>query len=338
MLIFINFDADAEFWAGANLPAYLKWLPNTGGIEQLIRSVDDLDFVTFSNVSDYLADHPSAGTVQFSQDTADGSFNGYNSWAEKACASDYWTRIERNRRAHRAIRQAFAIGVKKPFSHIVNDLLRGSFETRLRALSTTNFGLATPFLSRPREKAVAALLDELDRYSAAIEAHTAARVRELIDSAAKAAPKAPTADGKRLLDTLVFMEPPSGGDRHLTLTLPAGDSARDPYCLYTTDGRIIPAAVEKIDSGAGGSTLTVTLRVSGRQQMPDGVYFLMGGGASSADHAVRPAVSADPRRLQNGFIRVDLDETGHVTGVTANGKPQLDARQPAAGDHLSRPA
>jgi hypothetical protein len=151
VLIFINFDADAEFWAGADLPWHLNWLPNTGGLAQLVESVSDLDFVRFSNVSDYLASHEPVGTIRFGQDTADGSFNGYNSWAEKAYASDYWSRIERNRRVHRVARKLLAMADGQALSLALADLMHGSFETRLRALSTTNFGLATPFLTHQRE-------------------------------------------------------------------------------------------------------------------------------------------------------------------------------------------
>ncbi len=39
MLIYINYDADAEFWSGIDLSWPLGWLPNTGGLEGLINDV-----------------------------------------------------------------------------------------------------------------------------------------------------------------------------------------------------------------------------------------------------------------------------------------------------------
>ncbi|BBO88675.1 hypothetical protein [Desulfosarcina ovata] len=321
VLIFINFDADAEFWSGTDLPWYLKWLPNTGGLAQLIDSVADLDFVTFSNVTDYLATHPPAGTVRFSQDTADGSFNGYHSWAEKAYASDYWTRIVRNRRSHRTARRVFAIGDAKPVTASLNDLLRGSFETRLRALSTTNFGLASPFLSRQRETAMAALLDRLDWYSDQIDRRVTDRVRELTDGVV---PTVLPASGGRLVDTFVAIEPADGGDRHLTFRLPAADSGGRHYSIADTHGSLIAATLEKSDPSADGRTATLTVRVAGEETMPDGVYFLFRDDAPLPAGTAR-TVSATPRRLENEFIRVELDKTGHVTRVTHNGRVQLDA-------------
>jgi hypothetical protein len=56
--------------------------------------VKDLPYVAFTTLQDYLDDHPPVGSFYFGQDTADGSFNGYNSWAEKFAIHRYWTRIE----------------------------------------------------------------------------------------------------------------------------------------------------------------------------------------------------------------------------------------------------
>ena len=101
VLIFINFDADSEYWTGA---AQLKWplnrLPNTRGLEGLIQEVKDKHYVRFTTLKDYLAGHGPAGTVRFRQDTADGSFDGYNSWSEKKGTTDAWTRITAARRIY----------------------------------------------------------------------------------------------------------------------------------------------------------------------------------------------------------------------------------------------
>ena len=105
-LIFLNFDADTEFWTGVDLPRVLKWLPNTSGLTALVEEVKDLPYVRFTTPGDYLQTHPPAGSVSFSQDTADGSFNGYNSWAEKARSPACWTEIQRSRRIQAAARKA----------------------------------------------------------------------------------------------------------------------------------------------------------------------------------------------------------------------------------------
>ncbi len=61
VLIFVNFDADDSYWYGYTLPSYLSWLPNTGGLRQLIAGIRDLEYVRFTTLSEYLkthGDHP----------------------------------------------------------------------------------------------------------------------------------------------------------------------------------------------------------------------------------------------------------------------------------------
>jgi hypothetical protein len=322
VLIFINFDADAEFWTGADLPWHLDWLPNTGGLAQLVKSVCDLDFVRFSTVSDYLAGHDPAGTIHFSQDTADGSFNGYNSWAEKAYASDYWTRIERNRRIHRVVRQLLAKDDAQAMSPDLADLLHGSFETRLRALSTTNFGLATPFLTRQREAAMEALLDRLDWYTDQIETGLVDRAKKMI---AQGRPhKFP--DGQVIsVKPFVFMATQAHGDRHLTFKLPVHTPADDGVVIGDVNGRVIPATVITCDRAPDGSFMTMSIHVAKQEPMPDGVYALYRKTADADSPIADTAVYADAHQLKNEFVRVRLDDNGHVTGVTQNGVQQLDA-------------
>ncbi len=325
VLIFVNFDADAEFWFGADLPPHLQWLPNTGGIRQVVDSVADLDYVSFSNVSSYLANHPPAGTVHFSQDTADGSFHGYHSWAEKAYASDYWTRIVRNRRAHRMAAAVSAAAGADALPPGFRALLETSFETRLRALSTTHFGLAAPFLTRAREQAMDALLTRLDRCTEAIETQAAVLADALIASAAP--PAMPPGRGRRV-ETFLHLgdDGTDGAERLLSFTLPDGAPRGARYLIADGKGRTIPAAVAGRSQSPDGPGADVTLRISRSHQMPAGVYFLfvradIPGGPLEAN---RP-VFADRRTLRNGFITVNFSPEGRVTGVVQNSAAQLDA-------------
>lgn len=157
VLIFINFDADDNFWYGLTLPDYLKSLPNTGGLDQLIHDVKDLEFVEFTTLKEYMKDHKPVGEVEFGQDTADGSFNGYNSWSEKAYSSTYWKHLENDRRIHAAVEKSFP---NMPQS--LKNILKQSYESRLRLLSTTNFGMATPYLARARERVVEEIIQDMN--------------------------------------------------------------------------------------------------------------------------------------------------------------------------------
>ncbi len=327
VLIFLNFDADAEFWAGIQLPWYLDWLPDTGGLGQMVESVADLDFVSFTRLGDYLERHPPAGTVHFSQDTADGSFHGYHSWAEKATVSDYWTRTLRNRRAHETARRVIALTGPGPMPPDLRDLLRESFETRLRVLSTTNFGLAGPFLTRQREAAMASLLDRLDACTARIHARLAPRIDSYLKGVAP--PAALGQRGRPLTRILHLNRETSGaeaGDRSLALTLPAAESRGASYVLADTRGREIPAMAEKRRPQPDGRHTAVTLRVDKRHALPDGPYFLYrGADPAPAPGHPSPGLSADRRTLTNGLVTVRFDAHGRVTGVeTRGGAAQLE--------------
>ena len=139
LFLFINMDADAIFWEPLNLPVVGSRIANTGGIHGLVTEVADLDFVVFDTPGGYLATHSPVGRITFTQDTADGNFTGYASWAEKPYNRKIWTAIERSRTAEKARWDETA------------------FLERVRLLSTTHFGLATPVLNLQRETAANAL-------------------------------------------------------------------------------------------------------------------------------------------------------------------------------------
>ncbi len=156
-LIFINFDADDEFWFGYDLPAPLRRLPNTSGLEGLIREIAGLEYVRCTTPWQYLEAHPPVGRISFGQDTADGSFNGYASWAEKAGTPETWTEIMRDRRLH----SGYAGLPLVPDHRDLQVHLEQAYELRLRLLSTTHFGLATPFLASDRERELSRLMRNL---------------------------------------------------------------------------------------------------------------------------------------------------------------------------------
>ena len=83
LFLFINMDADAIFWESLDLPLIGHRLANTDGIRGLVKEVADLDYVVFDTPGGYMKDHGPVGEIRFTQDTADGNFTGYASWAEK---------------------------------------------------------------------------------------------------------------------------------------------------------------------------------------------------------------------------------------------------------------
>ena len=142
LLLFVNMDADAAFWEPFNLPGKLRNIPNSQGILGLAEEVADLPFVVFDTPGGYLKTHAPLGEVAFGHDTADGSYTGYSSWAEKPFNRLIWTRLERARAMARAMGR---------------DAASPSFGDRILLLSTTHFGLASPVLNIDREKRALAL-------------------------------------------------------------------------------------------------------------------------------------------------------------------------------------
>ena len=149
-LLLIDADADDEYWYGYNWPVIRHLLSITQGLDGLIRSVYDLPYVVFTTPYTYLEDHPPLATVQVGQDTADGSFDGYASWADKWSNHQLWTGIERSRIMElQALRLASEIPIENLPSQFQTHL-SASNASRLRALSTTHFGLTAPILNRTR--------------------------------------------------------------------------------------------------------------------------------------------------------------------------------------------
>ncbi|MFZ1987111.1 MAG: hypothetical protein WAU91_22065, partial [Desulfatitalea sp.] len=272
-LIFINYDADSELWSGIDLPWPLQWLPNTGGIGALIDEVRHLPNVRFTTLKEYLAGHPPVGRFYFSQDTADGSFNGYNSWAEKADAPRHWTLIERSRRVRAAALKAADLLDHPPEFAAMENLIAVSDMMRLRALSTTHFGMATPFVARDREQAMTDLMNDLERGSDAIEEGIAALLRERLARQ----PRPVAADASLVwLDSLMVLSidaETTSGARFLKLHRPAGYQAGMTLVLIGADGRRLPV----ITVGGGekdSNTSQLALFIEGPETLGDGCYHL----------------------------------------------------------------
>lgn len=147
LLLFVNMDADAIFWETMHLSVVGNKIANTDGIHGLVEEVADLPYIVFDTVGGYLKNHGTVREIQFNQDTADGNFTGYASWAEKPYNRKIWTAIERSR----------AMG--KVNASKEND--SPSFHDRVLLLSTTHFGLATPVLNIEREKKANALAQKI---------------------------------------------------------------------------------------------------------------------------------------------------------------------------------
>ncbi len=157
VLINLNADADLETWLPVRLPRALRWLPNTGGLEEFIAAVNRYDWAEFTVPSEYLAGHPPIGDALVRQDLADGGFDGNYSWAEKYASLTTWTLLERSRLASlRAQRLAERTGLD--LEPILWEGMDSAFFQRLIGLSTTHFGMSTPIINEERQARAVAIL------------------------------------------------------------------------------------------------------------------------------------------------------------------------------------
>ncbi|RMG66244.1 MAG: hypothetical protein D6709_00110 [Chloroflexi bacterium] len=172
VLVHLNADADLETWLPVRLPRFLRWFPNTGGIEEYLRVVHKYPWAELTVPSAYLADHPPRREVLVRQDLADGGFDGNYSWAEKFSSLLAWTALERSRLASlRAEVLAQRSGLD------LSDMLwEGSdsvFFQRLIGLSTTHFGMSTPIINEERQARALALLNNAAARAEAAERRAA---------------------------------------------------------------------------------------------------------------------------------------------------------------------
>ncbi len=170
LLLCIDMDADDEFWAGEDIPLVPTLFPSFGGLYKLIRSVADLSYLHFATPGDYLQNHPPVGSICINQDTADGSFDGLSSWAEKWENTKLWTRIHHSRCLEQGIRW-FAGQLEESPAELTGpggETLEEAIRQRLLAMSTTHFGMASPVMNRDRLKDGYARADEAQRIAAGL--------------------------------------------------------------------------------------------------------------------------------------------------------------------------
>ena len=324
-LIFINFDADSELWSGLELPWALEWLPNTGGLGALIEEVKNLSYVEFTTLKDYLSNHPPVGTFFFNQDTADGSFNGYNSWAEKSNTSDYWTVIERNRRTCTAAQKAMSFLNDTIDTVQLENSITFSEMTRLRALSTTNFGMATPFLSRQREQAASDLMNNLDGYSQQIE--------EIIENSLQnyLTDHNITFDEEnklKQLDSILIFHSDSiseaGKNHFLTVSTPEGYKQGMPLTLVSSDGKVFPAINLGTNKDKNGVS-KLNLYVKNQQAFTDGIYQLCAlTETNSLTTTTNNELNANSANISNDRLSIRF-ENGAIEGIYLDGIRQVEA-------------
>lgn len=296
LLLLLDQDADDAFWYGFDAPGWLKKrFSSLRGLSGLLEDVLDLDYVRFTTPGRYLQDHPPVNSISIGQDTADGSYDGLSSWAEKWSNHHSFTGLERARILDLQTRRLLG----EPLPADLQARLDDSFEARLKALSTTHFGMAAPVMNLTRERGAREL------------------VQQAVDTAAAAFSQAAgqTKPGSfRLLDyprgeSTSLVTIPARPSRAL-IRLPLQPDAPDALILKTAVGsKDVPCVV--IDSLRGRELVFVEGFRPGEEKQ----YVLQSGRYDTPGN-----VSVTEDGVSNGLIHLRFDAAGQVSSVQAQGR------------------
>ncbi|HNR96966.1 MAG TPA: hypothetical protein PKH89_08360 [Anaerolineae bacterium] len=302
LLLIIDMDADDEFWEGYKVPVLQRLLSTARGLQGLVENVADLPYVSFTTPGRYLEAHPPLREICFTQDTADGSFDGLASWAEKWSNHQLWTALDRARLLEL---QTLRLTGPEPTPAICAHLDE-AFDCRLRLLSTTHLGMSAPVMNLTREATARDL---------AVRA---------VSSAGKALQQAlpPPEPGRfslldfpRGLSTPLVRYParPSTALVRLPLKPDAPerlrvlDQAGRPLSTAVVPGTLAATPEHRdlcfVDSFAPAELKTYTLRAAG-------------GTPASGD-----AVRASEHLLENGYLRFEFNGYGQVLRALYRGQP-----------------
>jgi hypothetical protein len=288
-LLLIHMDADAVVWEN---------------FDRELASLDGLDFVRFTTIQDYLDNHEPVAEVELPGDLADGTGDGFQSWAEKTFNHEIATGIVR---ARETVARARLLGEG---DEGVEAAAVASLEPRLRALSTTHFGLAAPYLCDERIATARARVE--DSLAAADAALALAEALAPVD-AGQIQLVNPGGGGLALVE-IPFELPAEGFDG------PAG------LALFDADGTELAAVVDVLDDTGDPVRLraTVALTVTGEgsdrlswRYDPDQPAGAMGD-ISEGDLDQVPGLA--PPFTECAGERTDGQSQGPIT-------PEIDARQ-----------
>lgn len=131
-LLLIHFDGDAESWENFDR--------ELAAVQDLV----DQRALQWTTIDEFYDDHDPVAEHSFVGDVADGTGDGFQSWGEKEFNHEVFTNIAVSRET--TDRAAFLA----PDDGDVQAAIDAALEPRLLALSTTNFGLAAPYLAEDR--------------------------------------------------------------------------------------------------------------------------------------------------------------------------------------------
>lgn len=322
VLIFLNLDADDEYWYGYDFPSYLSWLPNTGGVGQIIEEVDALEYAEFTTLREYLDTHEPVGEISFGQDTADGNFSGLSSWSEKHNSHTHYTAVVTDRRYHEGVKAVYDLLGSGNMPPQTKTLLSRSYELRLRLLSTTNFGLAAPLLAKNRETVAEDIID--DMLSLSGEAWESAKAL-LVDRLGNSPVPTPNLEGLTFIDSFILLadeeDPSPRRFSFLRFDLSSLSLAADTFYIVDEQGNVEPIFL--IDTTEGGDGMIDEAVIMAENLSVNTPYSLFIGPRGLIS-GKEPATTAGKTSLRNDSIKVEISKDGIVEAVYMDDVKRLD--------------
>ena len=292
MILILDQDADDSIWYGYGVPNWLKKIyPDLFGLAGLVESVQDLDFLEFTTPGRYLEDHLPLKEVSFGQDAADGSFDGLASWVEKWSNHQLFTGLERSRLMDL---QAQAFVHSDDAS--VQAGLRDTLDRRVKILSTTHFGMASPVMNLTREKTAAELVEALVIKSSAN-----------LESLLPAAPMEgfTLTDYPRDFDKQVQVLEEQVSNQLIQIPLKDGGQIAN-QALYCQGKEVEFALLQR------GSQNLLVFQDSFKKQETRHYQFSV---KSTASKYASGELQASPSLLTNGLLQLNLDAEGQIIGL-----------------------
>ncbi len=158
-LVVLNHDMDSPAWKGTAVPRFMKWMPNTGGIREIIKAVDKLEYVKLVNLLEIVPKLTIYGSCTIRQDLADGCWCGYYNWAQKYSNTKFWTIGQQSRWLKCATDTLISQMITKSNLSQINSYLRNDddsvnshIKNKVLFSSTTHFGMSMPFQHPHRQK------------------------------------------------------------------------------------------------------------------------------------------------------------------------------------------
>jgi hypothetical protein len=196
-------------------------------------------------------------------------------------------------------------------------LLEDSRRARLRSLSTTHFGLASPIVNRTRLQTVVQLLHgSVAKASRAFELGVERVLEEPADRGESL--EFSLLDYVRGISTDAISYEPKPSRALVRIPLTLSDPEAAGVRLLGADGKVRPAGIRSIagENGVAGSELLFVSSMNGEERRRFRIDL---SGGSDADALAEAPVSLGKRTLENGLLMLRFDEAMQPIGLEYSG-------------------